>query len=109
MVKDIHEAGGRIIAGTDSPILPYAVSLHAELHHFVNAGLTPFETLQTATIHAAEAIGVGDDLGSIEAGKLADMVIVDGNPLDDIHDAMKVRTVIKNGIVYELEDLLRRP
>ena len=109
MVKDIHDAGGRIIAGTDSPILPYAVSLHAELHHFVNAGLTPFETLQTATIHAAEAIGVDDDLGSIEAGKLADIVIVDGNPLDDIHDAMKVRTVIKNGNVYELEDLLRRP
>ena len=109
MVKDIHDAGGRIIAGTDSPILSYAVSLHAELHHFVNAGLTPFETLQTATIHAAEAIGVEDDLGSIEAGKLADIVIVDGNPLDDIHDAMKVRTVIKNGSVYELEDLLRRP
>jgi len=109
VVKDIEDAGGRIIAGTDSPILPYAASLHAELHHFVNAGLTPYEALQAATVNAAEALGAGDDLGTLEAGKLADLVIVEGNPLEDIHDAMAVRVVIANGKVYELEDLMRRP
>ena len=109
VVKDIQDAGGRIIAGTDSPILPYAASLHAELHHFVNAGLSPFEALQSASVHAAEALGVADDLGSIEAGKLADLVVVDGNPLQNIHDARAVRIVIANGKVYELEDLLKRP
>ena len=109
VVKDIQDAGGRIIAGTDSPILPYAASLHAELHHFVNAGLSPFEALQSATVHAAEALGVADDLGSIEAGKLADLVVVEGNPLQNIHDARAVRVVIANGKVYELENLLKRP
>ena len=57
----------------------------------------------------AEALGVADDLGSIEAGKLADLVVVEGNPLQNIHDARVVRVVIANGKVYELEDLLKRP
>ena len=92
-----------------TPILPYAASLHAELHHFVNAGLSPFEALQSATVHAAEALGVADDLGSIETGKLADLVVVEGNPLQNIHDARAVRVVIANGKVYELENLLKRP
>ena len=74
-----------------------------------NAGLSPFEALQSATVHAAEALGVADDLGSIEAGKLADLVVVEGNPLQNIHDARAVRVVIANGKVYELENLLKRP
>ncbi len=107
IVNDIHEAGGRILGGTD--FLPYAVGLHTELQRLVDAGLSPYQALQTVSLHAAEALGAGEDLGSIEAGKLADIVIVDGNPLDDIRNARRVRTVIKNGEVYELEDLLKRP
>ena len=60
-------------------------------------------------MHAAEALGVADDLGSIEGGKLADLVVVDGNPLKNIHDARAVRIVIANGKVYELDDLLKHP
>ena len=105
-VLAITRAGGRVIAGTDSPIMPYALSLHTELEHFADAGLSPFEALQTATVHAAEALGSGRDLGTLEAGKLADLVIVDGNPLADITDARKVTAVITNGAVHELDELL---
>ena len=108
IVKDYSEAGVRILVGTD--IDPYAVSLHAELQHFVEeAGLSPFQALQAASLHAAESLGAAEDLGTIEPGKLADIVIVDGNPLEEIRDARRVRTVIKNGVVYELRDLLKRP
>ena len=105
-VLAIVRSGGRVIAGTDSPIVPYGVSLHTELEHYVDAGLSPYEALQSATIVAADALGAARDLGSIEAGKLADMVIIDGDPLADIKNARKVRRVIKNGEVFDLKTLL---
>lgn len=106
MVTDVHEKGGMVVAGTDSPIIPYGFGLHIELESYQDAGLTPFEVLQTATVNNAEALAALEDIGSIEAGKLADMVIVEANPLEDIRNARKVRTVIKNGRVYQLSDLL---
>lgn len=108
LVRRIVKGGGIVIAGTDSPIFPYALAFHTELEIFQQAGLTPFEVLQTATTRAAEALGEGANLGSIEAGKLADLVIVSGDPLADVKNARKVRTVIKNGEVHTLEELLRR-
>ena len=107
-VRRIVKGGGIVIAGTDSPINPYGLAFHTELEHFAQAGLTPFEVLQTATLRAAEALGEGSNLGSIEPGKLADLVIVAGDPLADVKNARKVRTVIKNGEVHTLEDLLKR-
>ena len=105
-VLAITRAGDTVIAGTDSPIMPYAISLHTELEHFVDGGLTPFEALRTATVNAAEALGSGGDLGTLEPGKLADLVIVEGNPLRDITATRNVRAVIKNGSLFELETLL---
>jgi imidazolonepropionase-like amidohydrolase len=106
-VRAIMEAGGNIVAGTD--VAPYGVSLQAELQLLVRAGLSPYEALQAATLHAAEALGVGEHLGSIEAGKLADMVVVSGNPIEDIRRSRDIRIVIRNGVVYEIDELLRRP
>ena len=108
-VTDIVRAGGRVTAGTDSPFIPYGTSLHVELQLFVDGGLTPFEALQSATIRAAEAVGVADDLGSVEAGKLADFVLVDGDPLGNIQDAWNVVSTFKNGIRFNLDDLLQPP
>lgn len=107
-IRRVVRGGGIVIAGTDSPINPYALAYHTELEHFIDSGLTPFEVMQTATLRAAEALGEGANLGSIEAGKLADLVIVTADPLTDIRNARKVRTVIKNGEVHTLESLLKR-
>ena len=105
-VKYLVESGVNVTAGTDSPFVPYGTSLHAELWLYVQAGLTPYRALQTATINAARAQGLDNDLGSVEPGKLADLVIVDGDPLYDISDAWNVDIVIKNGIKYTIDELL---
>ena len=101
MVIDAMHAGARIVAGTDTP---NAFALHGELETYVMAGMTPYEALRAATVTPAEALNL--DAGSIEAGKLADIVIVDGNPLEDIANAHKVKQVIANGRLYGVDDLV---
>jgi imidazolonepropionase-like amidohydrolase len=102
MVMDVQKAGAKITAGTDSP---HAFSLHGELMSYVLAGMTPYEALKCATVNSAEALAL--DAGSIEPGKLADIVIVEGNPLDDIANAHKVKRVIANGRLFEMKDLVK--
>jgi imidazolonepropionase-like amidohydrolase len=94
-------AGGLIVAGTDGP---NAINLHGELMSYVLAGMTPYEALKAATVNPA--IALNTDTGTIEPGKLADIVIVDGDPLADIANAHKVKRVIANGRVYDLNQLL---
>jgi Tol biopolymer transport system component/imidazolonepropionase-like amidohydrolase len=101
MIMDVMRAGALVVAGTDTP---NAVNLHGELTAYTMAGMTPYEALRTATVNPAQALAL--DAGTIEPGKLADIVIVDGNPLADIANAHRVRRVIANGRVYEMADLL---
>jgi Tol biopolymer transport system component/imidazolonepropionase-like amidohydrolase len=101
MVMDVQKAGGRIVAGTDTP---NGMNLHAELFSYVQFGMTPYEALRAATVTPAEALGL--DAGSIEVGKLADIVLVQGNPLENIANAHKVKRVIANGRVFEIDELL---
>jgi imidazolonepropionase-like amidohydrolase len=108
-VARVVQAGGRVIAGTDSPINPYALSLLLELEHYVRGGLSPADAIRTATVVPAEAMGLGADLGTIEPGKLADLTIVDGDPLADIRDLRRTRRVVKDGVAYDVEALLSRP
>jgi imidazolonepropionase-like amidohydrolase len=100
VVSAMHRAGIPFIAGTDTPpgvyIFP-GFSLHEELQRFVAAGFTPMEALQTATLNPAKFLGLDDRLGTIEKGKLADLVLLDANPLEDIRNTQKIEAVIVNG------------
>ncbi len=108
-LMDLLRAGVPLIAGVDAPLVPYGAALHTEIAGYVEAGFTPFQALQTATVNTARLLNVENDLGTIEPGKLADLVIVDGNPLVNIRDTMRVRTVIADGNVYSIETLLNVP
>ncbi len=109
-VRRVVEGGGVIIAGTDAPIIPYGLSLHTELIAYVEGGgLSPVQALRTATSAFADAMGLGKDLGSIAVGRLADFSMVEGNPLDRISDARRVKLVMKNGEVFSIERLLAGP
>ncbi|WP_298360225.1 amidohydrolase family protein [Runella sp.] len=109
VTKQLLDSGARITSGTDSPIMPYGTSLHVEIWNYVESGFTPFQALQTSMINAAKALNVDKDLGTLEVGKIANISIVEGNPLQDIHDTQRVRYVLVNGKVYALEDLLKQP
>jgi Tol biopolymer transport system component len=104
--RRILDNGGLILAGTDAPLVYNGVALHANLRPLAAYGLSTHQALLTATRFAAEHQGVEDDLGTIESGKLADMVFVDGNPLEQIKDAMNVRMTMKDGELYTIEDLV---
>lgn len=101
----ILHGGGTVIMGTDSPLPGLAIVNHLGLRAEVKFGFAPWEALQTVTLHAAQALGYGKDLGSIEAGKLADLVIVSGDPLKNINDAAKVDRVIVDGRIYTTAEL----
>ena len=105
----IVRGGGKVVAGTDSPIIPFGASLIAEVENYVWGGLTEAEALRTATSVAAEALNMDGEIGTLTGGALADMLIVEGNPLDDIEDLRRARIVIKDGEVFTLEELLRPP
>ncbi|MHC4508862.1 MAG: amidohydrolase family protein [Planctomycetota bacterium] len=109
-VRAAHRKGVRLLAGTDAPLDEAfsGVSLHWELESFVQAGLAPLEVLRIATQEGAAAVGAEDDLGTIEPGKLADLVLLDANPLDDIKNTQTNWRVIKGGWLYD-PDKLRPP
>jgi Tol biopolymer transport system component len=100
-VLDIQKAGARIVAGTDEPEAMY---LHSELAAYVRFGMTPYEALRAATVTPAKFLGL--DAGVIAPGKLADIVLVQDNPLDNIANAHKVRRVIANGRMFTIGELL---
>ncbi|HKN32465.1 MAG TPA: amidohydrolase family protein, partial [Terriglobales bacterium] len=108
-----HQAGVPFVAGTDTPagvhIFP-GFSLHEELQRFVAAGFTPLEALQTATLNPARFFGMETQLGTVEEGKLADLVVLSGNPLEDISNTQKIAGVFVNGRYFshpQIENMLR--
>ncbi|MFQ5926840.1 MAG: amidohydrolase family protein, partial [Terriglobia bacterium] len=98
-----HGRGIQLQAGTDAPV--FGASLHWELELFVQAGIPPLEVLRIATQEAAAAVGAEDDLGTLERGKLADIVLLDANPLDDIRNTQTIWRVIKGGWLFDPEKL----
>ena len=101
-LKRAYQAGVPLLAGTDSlnPKDNYGESLHAELQYFVRAGISPIEVLQIATQRSASAVGAGDLLGSLEPGKIADVVLLDANPLDDIANTLTTWRVVAGGRLF---------
>jgi imidazolonepropionase-like amidohydrolase len=99
LVGEMQKAGVKILAGTDSPA-PYVFAgfaLHDELRRLVEAGLTPAEALATATRNPAEFLGNAKDSGTVSEGKFADLVLLDGNPLEDIRNTGRIRAVVVRG------------
>jgi imidazolonepropionase-like amidohydrolase len=108
IVRRLFTRGVPFLAGTDTPagvdVIP-GVSLHRELARFVDAGLTPLQALQTATINPARFLGREADLGTVEPGKLADLVLLDRNPLLDISSTRAIAAVVAAGRYFARADL----
>jgi imidazolonepropionase-like amidohydrolase len=103
----LHAAGVPILAGTDAgnPFVIPGYALHHELALLVEAGLTPLAALQAATVNPARFFGATDSLGTVSAGNLADLVLLDANPLDDIRNSRRIRAVIVNGRLLDRDAL----
>lgn len=102
-VTDVVRAGGRAGLGSHGQL--QGLGAHWETWSMAAGGLTPHETLQVITLFSAEAIGLQQDVGSLEPGKLADLVVLDRNPLDNIRNTNSIRYVMKNGELYEGDTL----
>jgi imidazolonepropionase-like amidohydrolase len=98
-VRVLHEAGVPMVAGTDQAVPGF--SLDREIELYVQAGFTPMEAIQAATLVPSRAMGMEKESGTIEAGKRADVILVDGNPLENISDIRKVSTVFAGGRMYQ--------
>ena len=108
-LKKVHDAGITIVMGTDAGNIGtlHGPSIYREMRLMQQSGLTPLEILRAATTNGAIALGKPNDLGVVEAGRLADLVLLDADPLVDSGNLAKVNRVIKDGIVYDPEALMK--
>lgn len=107
LVGAMQRARVEILAGTDAanPYVFPGFSLHHELVLLVEAGLTPLQALRTATSNPAKFLGMSDEVGTIEKGKLADLILLDANPLDDIRNTQRIYGVVANGRYFPPQEL----
>jgi len=103
IVRALHRAGIPIVAGTDQAVPGY--SLHREIELYAQAGFTPMEAIQAATIVSARAMGLEKDSGTVEKGKRGDLILLTADPLADIHNTRAVEYVITNGTMYHTAEL----
>jgi imidazolonepropionase-like amidohydrolase len=109
-LAEMRGAGVAFLAGTDigAPLLVPGFSLHDELALLVrDAGMTPLQALQAATITPARVMGLADSLGTVEAGRVADLVLLDADPLAEIGNTRRIHAVVANGRLYEAAELAR--
>jgi imidazolonepropionase-like amidohydrolase len=98
-LADMHHVGVQILTGTDAPLRnsPPGFGLHEEMLMLTRGGLSPFEALRAATLAPARYLGIADSAGTVEAGKRADLVLIDANPLLDIRNTRRITAVVLNG------------
>ena len=101
----VARAGGHVCIGSHGEM--QGIGYHWEMWALASGGWQPLEVLRAATLHGAEAIGYAQDLGSLETGKLADLVVLSADPLKDIHNTSSIRYVMKNGELFEGDTLDR--
>ena len=102
-VKDVVRAGGRAQLGAHGQL--QGAGAHWEIWMFQQGGMTPMEAIRAATIHGAWYLGLDKEVGSIEAGKLADLMIMDKNPLENIRNTETIRLVMINGVLYDTANM----
>ncbi len=103
IIGALHRAGIPVVAGTDQTVPGH--SLHREIELYVQAGFTPMEAIQAATIVSARAMGLEKESGTVEKGKRGDLILVNGNPLENIHNIRNVEYVITNGTMFHAAEL----
>jgi imidazolonepropionase-like amidohydrolase len=105
VIGALHKGGVTIVPGSDTGLVGYG--LIRELELYVKAGMTPMEAIRSATIVSARSMGLEKESGTIEVGKHADLILVNGNPVEDIGQLRKVARVVTKGRMYESEKLWR--
>jgi imidazolonepropionase-like amidohydrolase len=103
IVGALHKAGVPIVAGTDQAVPGH--SLHREIELYVQAGFAPMEAIQAATSVPARVMGVDKEVGTVEVGKRADLIVIHGDPLQDIHNTRNVESVVTGGVMYNTAEL----
>lgn len=108
LVGRLHERGIPIGAGTDTPILLSVpgFSLHSELEYLVRAGLSPLEAIRSATLRPAEFFSLQDEMGTVDTGKKADLVLLDADPLLDISNTRRISAVVSKGHYHDVDSLI---
>jgi imidazolonepropionase-like amidohydrolase len=106
-VNPIPYLGSAYLGPAFEPFVPPGFSMHQELELLVESGLSPAEALRCATLHNARAIGQADRLGTVERGKIADLVLLDANPLESIANTRTISKVFRGGLVLDPGDLMR--
>jgi imidazolonepropionase-like amidohydrolase len=102
-MKQISEAGGLVMLGAHGQL--QGLGAHWELWAIAQGGMNNHDALRAATMNGAEYLGMGEHLGSLEAGKLADLIVLDENPLDKIENTESIRMTVINGVVYDSETM----
>jgi len=105
VIRELHEAGVPIVAGTDEGVPGFSVYREMELYQ--EAAFSPMDALRAATAVSARAMRLDADVGTIEAGRRADLLVLDRNPLENVANVRALRFVMKNGVLYRAADLRR--
>ncbi len=108
-VARLVRGGGRVAVGSDAPAVPYGLGVHLELALLAAAGIPNDQVLRMATAEGALALGLEQQLGTLEEGKLADFVVLDGDPLTRLADTLRIVAVVKGGRWLDRQQLLAAP